>query len=356
MRMAVRRLIRHLTRSRARVAWFLFAVCALIYVAVEVQVAREFALVLAGVAAGAVFLPELSSNLWTMRARDIRDTIPANRVRDLRRELIAASVVGEDRNRFIWQSVVEPMLEMVDRPLAVQWNLSYDVHIYLDQSIVVGGSEMNTHRLVTTSRNERILPSGEGARIWVSLARTNSALMSEFGKSGCLLRELVDFPGLPSESWRDEVLRHCTVNVSVNGQPLALETPEGENVDVVRWSTAVPTGADHGSALDSVPVMVSVQYPLGGAVSSFPVIFASYFCVGRTDISFTAYHPDPSVVVSVELEDFLSRKPGGQVSGEMLRRSLVPGNLCGFTFSTRGDAMLWPGSGMMFSWNVDWPS
>ena len=352
MRKVVRRLLKHLTRSRARVGWFLFGTCALVYLSVEIDVARQFALVLAGVAAGAVFLPELSSNLWTMQAREIRDTIPETRVRELRRELLAASIADRERNRFIWDSVVEPLLQSVDRPLAVQWNSSYDIHVYLNQPIIVGGDEMDTHRLVTTSRDERILPRGEGAHIWVSLARTNQALMSEYGKSGCLVRELVEFPGLPCEFWRDEVLRHCTVNMSVNGEPLPVETPTGENSDVIRWEAPVPLGAERSSSNGPVPVMVSVQYPLSANVSSFPIVFASYFCVGRTELSFTAYHPDASAVVLVEFEDFLSRKPGGQVSGEVLRQTPEPGNLCGFTFSTRRDAVLWPGSGMVFKWQV----
>lgn len=352
MRKAVQRLVRHLTRSRARVGWLLFGACALVYMTLSVAVAKEFALVLAGVAAGAVFLPDLSSNLWTMRGEEIRKTIPDERVRELRRELVSAAVDHWGRNEFIWAQVLEPLLHTVNQPLAVQWNSSYDVHLYMHQPIVVAGEKVEIHMLETTSRSERILPGGEGERIWVSLARTNEALMSEFGKPGCLLRELVDLPDLPRERWRDEVIKHCVVNIAVNGQPLPVATPAGENVDVIRWEAPVPRRSERDPLNEPAPVMVSVQFPLSSTVSTFPMIFASYFCVGRTEVTFTAYHPDPETAVAVDFENFLSRQPGGMSAGEVVRRTPEAGNLCGFNFSTRRDAVLWPGSGMLFKWQL----
>ena len=82
------------------------------------------------------------------------------------------------------------------------------------------------------------------------------------------------------------------------------------------------------------------------------MIFGSYFCVGRTEVTFTAYHPDPSVSVKVELENFLSRQPGGVPVGEVVQRTPNASNLCGFNFSTSRHAVLWPGSGMLFTWHV----
>jgi hypothetical protein len=80
-------------------------------------------LVLASVAAASIFLPELSSDLWTMHADDIRKTIPEKQVAQLQKELISAATDGYDRAHCVWSEALSPMLAAIHEPLQVQWHL-----------------------------------------------------------------------------------------------------------------------------------------------------------------------------------------------------------------------------------------
>ena len=271
MRKSIRRLLRHLTRSRARVGWLLFGFCVLVYLFVPANVAKEFALVLAGVAAR-------RSSCLSCRATSGR-CAPRTSARrcptcgsvscggnSWRRPCTSGAATSSSGPR---------SSNRCCRRSRGRWpcsgNPSYDVHLYLDQPIMIADGRVTIHRLETTSRSERILPATDGARIWVSLApETRQALVSEFGKEGCLLRELVDLPDIPKDSWRREVLKHCLINISVNGEPLPLETPEGENVDVIRWEAPVPRRGTGVRPDEPVPIMVSAQFPLSADVSTFP--------------------------------------------------------------------------------------
>ncbi|MBV9012927.1 MAG: hypothetical protein JO272_12915 [Pseudonocardiales bacterium] len=300
-----RRIIAHLTRSKARVGWILIFLCGTLYAFVDQEAVRQMALVLASVSAGAIFLPELSSDLWTMRADEIRKTVPEKRVAELQKELLVAATNSPDWSPFVWSEALSPMLSAVREPLQVQWYLTYDIRVYLDQVVEFAGERLTIHRLDSLCRSERLLPVGSNSRIWVSLARTHDALMNEFGSSGCLLREQVELPDVPVEKWRDAILQLCYVSVTINGQAVPLEVSVVDNLDVVRWETNI---SDDGFGGERVPVTVSVSFPLSQNVTKFPIIFASYYCVGRTEISFSVYHPTD--IVDVEFVDFCSRRAG----------------------------------------------
>ncbi|MGH9567877.1 MAG: hypothetical protein ACRD4I_18045, partial [Candidatus Angelobacter sp.] len=197
------------------------------------------ALVLASVAAGAIFLPELSSDLWTMRADEIRKMMPEKQVAELQKELISAATDGHDWARYVWSEALSPMLAAVHQPLQVQWHLTYDIRVYLNQNVEIAGTQSTIHRVESLCRSERLLPAGDESRIWVSLARTQDALMNEYGSAGCLLREQVNLPDLPVEMWRAEMLRLSHVNVIVNGRTMPLETSADDSLDIVRWATGL---------------------------------------------------------------------------------------------------------------------
>ena len=95
----VRRLWLHLTRQRARAAIFLAVITILLYALVPdlsflsasyQDPVRQFLLILTSVAAGALFLPELSSDLWSLTPNEVRNLIPDDRRRSLAKALIAA--------------------------------------------------------------------------------------------------------------------------------------------------------------------------------------------------------------------------------------------------------------------------
>jgi len=57
----------HVFRAAARRAWALVAVCFVLYVLLDsLPQFQEFVLIVAGVAGGAIFLPELSASLWDL--------------------------------------------------------------------------------------------------------------------------------------------------------------------------------------------------------------------------------------------------------------------------------------------------
>jgi len=333
-----RRVLAHLTRSKARVGWMLIIICGSLYASVAQETVRQMTLILASVAAGSIFLPELSSDLWTM---------PEKQVAQLQKELISAATDGLDWASYVWSEALNPMLAAVREPLQVQWHLTYDIRIYLDQSVEIAGSRSTINRVQSLCRSERLLPAGGESRIWVSLTRTQDALMNEYSSSGCLLREQVEIPDVPAERWREEVLRLSYVNVIVNGRTMPLEIAADDSLDIVRWEARF---FDNDIIDERVPVTIAVSFPLSPYVNNFPIIFASYYCAGQTEISFSVYHPKETV--ELQVDNFCSRRAGGMRLHELIRRVADDGRLNTVTFATAKDSILWPGSGMLFRWET----
>lgn len=343
----IRRILTHLTRSKARVGWILVIVCATLYTVVSEDTVRQVALILASVAAGAIFLPELSSDLWTMRAEEIRKIVPEKQVAQLQQELISAAANDLAWAPCVWSEALSPMLAAVREPLQVQWHLTYDIRVYLDQIVDVGGEISTIHRLESLCRSERLLPPSRDSRVWVSLARTYDALIGEYGFPGCLLREQVDLPDVPAEKWREMMLRLCHLNLMINGRTIPLKIWDPDSLDIIRWEASL---ADEDFDGGRVPVTVSVSFPLSPHVTNFPVIFASYYCAGRTEVSFAVHHSTDSV--DLEFINFCSRRAGGVRSHSLVYRKADNGRLATVSFATTKDSILWPGSGLLFLWKT----
>lgn len=343
----IRRILAHLTRSKARVGWFLIIVCAALYTVVNEDTVRQMALILASVAAGAIFLPELSSDLWTMRADEIRKTVPEQQVAQLQQELISAAANDPVWGPYVWSEALSPMLTAVHEPLKVQWHLTYDIRVYLDQIVDVAGERRTIHRLDSLCRSERLLPPSRDSRVWISLARTHDALIGEFSSPGCLLREQVNLPDIPAEKWREVMLRLCHLNLTIDGRSVPLEIGAPDSLDIVRWEASL-TDEDCGEG--RVPVTVSVSFPLSRHVTMFPIIFASYYCVGRTEISFAAHHSTDTL--DLEFINFCSRRAGGIRPHDLVYRTADNGRLATVSLATAKDSILWPGSGILFLWKT----
>ena len=342
-----RRILTHLTRSKARVGWILIIVCASLYTVVRDDTVRQVALILASVAAGAIFLPELSSDLWTMRADQIRKIVPEQQVAQLQQELISASTDDLVWATYIWFEALSPMLAAVREPLQVQWHLTYDVRVYLDQTVEIDGERSIIHRLESLCRSERLLPPSRDSRVWVSLTRTHDALISEFNSSGCLLREHVDLPGVPVEKWHKAMLQLCRLNLTVNGRTIPLKVGAPDSVDIIRWEASLAE-EDFGGV--PVPVTVSISFPLSSQVTRFPIIFASYYCAGRTEISFAVHHPEDPI--KLEFIDFCNRRAGKARSHSLVQQTADDGRLATVSFATPKGSVLWPGSGMLILWKT----
>lgn len=339
------RLIWHMTRTKARAGWTLAILSILAYAVISPRsaAAGQFFLIVTGVAAGAIFLPELSSDLWTIRADEVKRTVPDDRVAELQRVLISANSWSAEWAEVVWNQGLSPLL--AGQKTQVVWDLKYDITVHLAQAgrPTSGASESN--RVETLHRSRRILPKVDPAPLWVSVARTNKALLDEYQFPGCLARELVCLTGVALEDWRKKVTELCQVQITVDGRGLAteLDSAPDDLSDVVRWYFNVPAAMRSDVP---IPVTIGFDFPMEAGDTSFPVLFSAYYCAGTSEISFRLYPGDRPV--SLESYPFIPHGPG-RSSGEM-RRSPPDAHSQNIMFSTPGNSLLWPGSGVLFSW------
>jgi hypothetical protein len=342
------RLTWHLTRTKARAGWTLALLSILAYAVINPHsaAAGQFFLIVTGVAAGAIFLPELSSDLWTIRADEVKRTVPDERVAELQRVLISANSWSAEWAEVVWNQGLSPLL--ASPKTQVVWDLKYDITVHLvhlakDGRPTNDASESN--RVETLHRSRRILPKVDSAPLWVSVARTNRALLDEYQFPGCMARELICLNGVAPEDWRKKVTELCQLQITVGGRGLAteLDSAPGELSDVVRWYFVVPAAMRSDVP---IPVTIAFGFPMEAGDTSFPVLFSAYYCAGTSEISFRLYPGDRPV--SLECYPFIAHGPG-RSSGEM-RRSQPDAHSQSIMFSTPGNSLLWPGSGVLFSW------
>jgi hypothetical protein len=351
-RFALRRSASHFTRRSARWGYALFLICVLVYLltylfpkswADGADAAREFFLILASVAAGAVVLPELSSNLWSFDAERVRRLIPAQQREELAQNLIAAHSDDSRWTSAVWANALNPLMTASRHPWEYTVDMDYDVDVYLDRSVNVGGTSLPVHSVAVSQKSFRVLRKPGVSNVWISIARTTSALHEEFDSAACLARELVPMGELEGAAWQEAVLSSCRVELLVDGAPLELvpDTKSG-SIDVVRWYLA----SDCELTSDRVRTHIRFDFHLARETDNFPVMFSGYYCAGITDISLRLYSEGSQY--ELECEYFMGRAldpasaPGTSRSDNTVYQQI--------TFSTGKDSILWPGSGVMFRW------
>jgi hypothetical protein len=338
---ALRRITAHLTRTKARAGWTLTAVSVLGYFASgDVAALQQFWLVLTGVAAGAVFLPDLGEDLWTLKADQVRLTVPGHRISELQRALIRAECRSEDWADIVWHEGLSPLLDAGSNLDQVVWDAKYDIVIYLDQQ-EIGGHRF--HRVETLSRARRMLPSVRSRRYWVSAARTPAALLTEYHAPNCLTRELIVIPEIEPTRWRDVVASSCDIRIAINGINLAVQVDDSDRLlDTVRWYFEVPV-EDWTDQV--VPLSLQFDFVLPGSDHSFPVFFNSYYSAGTTEISLRL--KGAAADCALTCTKFVAHGLGGR-TGDIVESS--SGNTRFVLFSTPRSSLLWPGAGILFQW------
>ncbi|WP_182112499.1 MULTISPECIES: hypothetical protein [unclassified Actinotalea] len=343
----------HLVRAAARRAWVIVVVCFAIYVALDARgdwpQLQEFVLIVAGVAAGAIFLPELSASLWDLDPDRIRGLVPLPKVRGLHRAVLDASLDGDEGSRkwsqVVWSEAVEPLLAAGHERRSVVWDLAYDIGVHPGREVTVGALAVPTTFVTTRLRSRRVLPVGADGVVWVSAARTSSALHNEFQLAGCILRELVPLPGVDRDTWREAVLEHCRVTLNVGGRSVPLVVAHGEPIpDLVRWEATL---APEDRRDEHVMVEISFDFPLDPATTTFPVLFPRYFCAGATRVAFTLYTQDPSL--QLEAQPFLAHAPGRSLGDTAKESTKI---LQRYVFQAPPESLVWPGSGVHFEWTT----
>lgn len=350
-RSRVRALWQHLFRAAARRAWAIVLICFVLYVVLDTQDVApqllEFVLIVAGVAAGAIFLPELSASLWDLDPDRVRNLVPQPKVRALHRAIVDASLEEDPTSQqwsgVVWSEAIEPLIRAGRERRSVVWDLAYDIGVHPGHELAVGATTVPATFVTTRLRSRRVLPASPDGTIWISAARTASALHNEFQLEPCLLRDLVPLPGVAPEDWRAAVLEHCRVRLTVEGRNVPLVVTGDEPIpDIVRWE-ATPDPADLRG--EHVAVEVSFDFPLDPATTTFPALFPRYFCAGATRIAFTLYTEDPAY--QLEAQSLLAHAPGRSLgdtekeSTPMLQR---------YVFQAPTSSLVWPGSGVHFDW------
>jgi hypothetical protein len=342
----------HFARPAARWGYVVLLICVLVYLLTnsfpkqwaEVDDAlREFFIVLASVAAGAIVLPELSSNLWSIDAKRVRRLIPSRQREGLAQTLIEAHSDDSRWTHLVWANALDPLMNASHRPWEYTVDMKYEADVFLDRSVTVGDTVLLVHTVAVHQNSFRVLRRDGYPRLWISLARTSDALRDEFDSPACLARELVPMGDLEGVEWQKAILESCRVGITLDGDPLELvaDTTTG-GVDVVRWLLA----ADCELTNDRVRVDIRFDFYVARDTDSFPVMFSGCYCAGITDISLRLH--DETRKHELECEYFMGRAldaastPGTSRSDNSVYRQI--------TFSTGKDSILWPGSGVMFRW------
>lgn len=359
----LRRLWRHLTRSQARIGWILVLAGVAVYglypqTWVGEDPVRQFALIMASVAAGAIFLPEISSNLWTIDATDVNRLIPDSQVSQLQESLVRAQIAEPAWADRVLDSALRPLLAVSKAPHKVLGNFAYEANIHTDVQVRVLGEARVMHRVEASLRAARVLPRGTGDGVyWISVARTDAALEAEFGQDPCLFREVVDVDaGWSDEEWTKAVRELCGARIVVDGFTLEAtkEPPAGTSVvpppaGVVRWYFALGEAASPSSGSERRTMTLALDYPM--VRNAIEVMFGSYYVMGGAEAKVRLY--DATNRFRIEHKAFLGRALGsGQVKVDVIPK---PG-LCTEVSMASGDGcLLWPGSGIYVFWGERQP-
>jgi hypothetical protein len=347
-----------LRREQARKAWFIFVACvafASIPWTAHLHGLRQGAIVMASLAAAAIFMPELNSKLWYLSAAEIRDLIPQHRRRALHAELIRADCPKEawaqEWADLVWRQGVTPLLGAAQDTSRIHWNVMYEVSIHLGVKVNVRGRAQSMASVETRHVYECLLPDVESGALWVSVAGNDASLESEFNEKGCLSRELVRLPGLGQESWSDEVRRLCDVHVKIG--PNVIRFPADSIVSVssdddtwiVRW--LLPR-ISRGPGGQLVSCQIDIGFPTKIRENNFPLLLAGYYCAGTTSLSFKLYHNQRQRPDLHYFGGFISE--GGSNIAAWKPERLDTDERQSVVYRTPQGSLLWPGSGIYCWW------
>lgn len=344
----------HLSRSSARWAYLVAALCIVVYATVPLtwmaaDPIRQVALILASVAIGAALLPELPTNLWSIDATRVRALVPDHQRAHLARSLIQAESDDQRWNQLVWSHALRPLLGAARAPWQYLWDMDYDATVHLGRKIEVGGVARTLDSVSVTQKSLRVLARPGVLRAWVTIARTPAALRDEFGAAGCLGRELMPLgDDVSGADWQRAVLDHCSVALSIDGFTVDL-VPEAveERPGLVRWYTP----NDYRLPESRVRVRMSYDFLSEPDQREFGVFFSSYYVAGTTDISLRLY--DEAVPSRVHTEYFVAHAL--DVETRPTVNSTRTPVMTQVSFSTGKDSLLWPGSGVIFRWAPELP-
>ena len=354
----VARLWRYISRSRARGAWVMFSLAALLYALYPAnyliyETVRSASLIVASIGLSTIFLPELSTDLWSLKASEIRALIPNEKVNELQRAIIQSRVRPEEWADCIVGSAIEPLAATEAQPEIVMFDVSYLVTVHPSCSRALGEKDLKLSLFECSHRATRRLPArGHGDVVWVSLARDYLALQHEYREPGCIYREVSEIEDrLSDEEWRGIAQKYCAARIVIDGVAVeaTMEPPyEGlvsPNPRVVRWFF---TAANFEKAVvEPHRVEIHFDYVQHEGVSSFPAMFSSYYIADGLRFGFSVYPPEGFRCV-LSHETFIAQALP-HVMDESLHEKALGQEL---RIVTSDNGIVWPGSGIHVSWRL----
>jgi hypothetical protein len=225
-------------------------------------------------------------------------------------------------------------------------NVSYTIEVHLSQSVETSSGTTIMNRLRTELNADRVVNT-DVDRLCVSFARNTDSLLREYENPSCVGRELVSLPSLVGDSsdatWQRAVLETSRVMLGVNGAPIPLSEPECDG-SVIRWWLPSPLSPPQSHAR----VTVVTQYYEEVETRSFPVIFAHYYCLDDTHITFAL--EKHGWKTNLRAEEFFARGlgcPGGEV------KRYTEGDRETVRYASPKGSLLWPGSGVLLHWDPE---
>lgn len=342
----------HLTRSTARIAWAMAALCFVLYRFVDWEAipglnhgaAQNVLLTLFSISLGAVFLPEFSSHMWTFTAERIRNLIPGDKRDALSQELIKSESDDARWNGLVWDHALEPLLAASRTPSNYILDMDYHASVYVDNEITVGGRTIPVTRVSVEQKSLRILnhvPAQE--RRWISVVRNTTALQVEHGFAGCMSREIANIDGLSEADWAEHIVANCNASVMVSGVTYPLEPVVAEGISgVVRFMFPATFVPSH----DRERVVITYDFLTSASDNEFLVSFSSYYVAGVIDITLDFYGDPDRYVLGCDPFVGTALNVSGPVAVPIERKQ----NFTQARFTSGADTLLWPGSGVKFAW------
>ena len=314
---------------------------------------RQFFLVMASVSAGAAFLPELSSDLWHIRADEVRGLIPHKHVKQLERALIHAQVAEAEWADRIVDSALEPLLGVGHAPHRVVADVSYSAQVHPLTTVQLGARSIQVHLVEASIKARRVLPpSGPHGIYWVTVARDDNALKSEFREETCLFREVVQLDrDMSDEEWREHVGQLCHARIVLDGvaveasQEAPAAAPSQANDRVVRWYFSDPELARLADDAVRSSVTISLDYAVHPSRNRFHVELAAYYVMGGAHLDFKFYDELDEYLLDYEV--FIGQALDSNTDIKYVEKASLCKEL---SVVTADDSLIWPGSGLMVAW------
>lgn len=349
----VRRVFAHVTRTSALTAWLVAILCAMLYAFVpfervawiDVEFSRTVLLTLFSLAVGAVFLPELPSNLWSIDVTKVRNLIPEQRRNELAQTLINAESDDSRWTALVWNSALEPLVDASRKPWTYVWDMDYEANVHVGQSVSLADRVVPISTVSVEHKSYRFLANPGVTSRWLTLSRTVDALKDEYDLPGCLAREVALVPNVTQDEWHSVIVPRCTASLMIDGVNIEL-TPEvsESNRDVIRWYVA--DGAQ--IPLDRAKVVINFEFPYSADESMFMVSFTGYYVAGIVDIGLKLFGAPVGSVL--DADHFIGKALHND--WKPFKRNDATDVCLTSRYSTGHPTILWPGSGVSFYWKV----